>query len=233
MEEKKEKSFVDYMIGEGAHEISIFTRIKWKIKKIADAYRSIKWFLQRLFRSYHASDCDIWNLHEYLTPIILGKLIAFRNSPLHGYPSCFSEYCENEWKSKEEYDDAVDKGDILGGEQAAWLKVIDEMIFAFEFLNYYEASDKKRDKMLKKYGLEYPHKKIPENRMVHYVYKYGKGEDEHIMSSHLPPKDKENEKYTYLGEDVSYYNFDLEREYYERVEKGMKLFAKYYLSLWD
>lgn len=233
MEEKKEKSFVDYMIEERDHEISIFTRIKWKIEKVANAYRSIKWFLQKLFRSYHASDCDIWNFHDHLTPIILGKLIAFRNSPLHGYPGCFSEYCENEWKSKEEYDDAVDRGDILGGEQAAWLKVLDEMIFAFEFLNCYEASDKKRDKMLKKYGLKYPHEKIPENRMVHYVYKYGEGEDEHIMTSHIPPEDKENEKYTYLGEDISYYNFDLEREYYERVEKGMKLFAKYYLSLWD
>lgn len=232
MEEKKEKNFVDYIVEEGAHEISVFTRIKWKIEKIADAYRSIKWFLQKLFRSYHASDCDIWNFHSHLTPIILDKLIAFRNSPLHGYPGCFSEYCENEWKSKEEYDDAVKKGDILGGEQAAWLKVLDEIIFAFEFLNYYEASDKKRDKMLNKYGLKYPHEKTLENKKIHYVYRFGEGEDTHIMSSHLPP-DKKKEKYTYLGEDVSYYNFDLEREYYERVERGMKLFAKYYLSLWD
>jgi len=226
---KKEKSLIDYIIENGDRKYSIHDHIKWKIERISDTYRAMKWFFQRLFRSYHASDCDIWGLHSHLAPLLLAKLIIFRNSPLHGHPSCFSEYNENEWKSKKEYNEAVTKKEILGGGFEAWLKALDEMIFAFEFLTYYEANDKKRDKMLKKYGLKYPHEKIPENRKVHYVYR----SDENIMSSYLPPDNPENANRKYLGEDISYYNFDLEKEYYKRVQEGLELFAKHFMSLWD
>jgi hypothetical protein len=162
--------------------------------------------------------------------MLLGKLKAFRAMPLHGYPSTFCEYSENEWPSREEYDKAVAKGEILGGEFDAWIKTLDEMIFAFDFLTHYEASDKKRDAMLKRYGLEYPHQRIPENRSIHYNYRSKEG---NFMSSDRPPTDPENAEYTFLGESVSYYNFKLEREYYERVQKGLDLFAKHFMSLWD
>ena len=227
----EEKSFFDYVIEDEDHKISIFTRIKWKLEKIGDAYRLVKYFLQKLFRPYHASDCDIWNLHNHLTPIILSKLIAFRNSSLSGYPSYFSLYAGNEWKSKEEYDEAIAKGKILGGGFDAWLKTLDEMIFAFEFIAYYEASDKKRDKMLDKYELKYPHERIPENREVSYIYKSGPSKN--VMMSDLPPDDSDNADREYLGESISYYNFDLESEYYKRANKGLELFAKHFMSLWD
>jgi len=229
----EEKSFIDYMIEDGDHKISIFTKIKWKIEKIGHAYRCVKWSSQRVFRTHHASDCDLWGLSEHLAPIILGKLQAFKNMPRHGYPSFFSDYCKEEWGSKEEYEDAVAKGKVTGGDEEAWNKVLDEMIFAFEFITYYEAKDKKRDRMLKKYGLKYPHEKTPESRTVHYVYKCGKDKDKHIMSSYLPPDDPANAKREYLGEDISYYNFNLEGEYYKRAQKGLELFAKHFMSLWD
>jgi hypothetical protein len=250
MDEKEEKSFLDYMMEEGRDKkenpiLRKLSIIFWyrSIARIPDWYREVKWFFQRLFRSYHASDCDIWGLHDHLAPIILGKLKAFRASPLHGYPSIFSEWgyegCTDEYggmgMTKEEYDKAREAGDFVGGEFDAWLKTLDEMIFAFDFMTNYEASDKKRDAMLARYGLEYPHKKIPENKRVNYVYRIGKkGEkDSHIMTSHVPPDDPENKNREYLGEDIGYYNFELERKYYERVQKGLSLFAKHFMSLWD
>jgi len=229
-----EKSFLDYLSEEeGAGKISFLKRIRWKIEKIGLAYRSVKWFSQRAFRTYHASDCDLWGLSNHLAPIILGKLQAFKNAPRHGYPSFFSDYYEEEWESKEEYDDAVAKGKMAGGGEKAWNEVLNEMVFAFEFITCYEANDKKRDRMLKKYGLKYPHEKTPENRTVYYAYRCGEDNDKHVMSSYLPPEDPENANREYLGEDISYYNFDLEMEYYERVQKGLDLFAMHFMSLWD
>ena len=239
MDEKKEKSFVDYMLEDKEKENPIWrwiTIVFWyrSIRKVPEMLRRVKWFFQRMFRSYHSSDCDLWGLHDHLAPIILGKLKAFRAYPLHGYPAYFCDYDENSgWESKEKYDEALAKGEVAGGEFDAWLKTLDEMIFAFDFITYYECFDKRRDKMLKRYGLEYPHKKIPENRRVHYVYKYGEGDDECTMTSHLPPDHPENKDRKYLGEDISYYNFDLEQKYYERVQKGLELFAKHFMSLWD
>jgi hypothetical protein len=231
----EEKGFLDHMFEEEEKENPVWrflTTIFWyrTIRRIPDVLRSVKWFFQRIVRSHHSSDCDLWGLDNHLTPIIFKKLVAFRKQPLHGYPSCLSEYFENEWESKEKYDEAVTKGEMLGGGFEAWLKILDEMIFAFEFLTYYEASDKKRDKMLAKYGLEYPHQKKPENKSISYSYRLPTGD---FMSSHLPPDDPENAKNKFLGESASYYNFNLEREYYERVQKGLNLFAKHFMSLWD
>jgi len=234
MSEKNEKTMFDYMLEDKDENPvwELIARIFWyrSIKRIPDMFRRIKWFFQRMFRPYHASDCDLWGLADHLAPIILGKLKAFRAYPLHGYPANFCEYAENEWESREKYDEALAKGDVVGGEFEAWLKTLDEMIFAFDFITHYEASDKKRDAMLKRYGLKYPHQKIPENRQVHYAYRTKSG---NFMSSHLPPNDPDNADHNFLGEEISYYNFDLEKEYYERVQGGLNLFAKYFMNLWD
>ena len=53
------------------------------------------------------------------------------------------------------------------------------------------------------------------------------------LADYFNHTDWENKNRTFLGEEISYYNFDLEREYYERVQKGLQLFAKHFLSLWD
>lgn len=230
-----EKSMFDYMDkcdDKGNRVWETISRVFWyrSLARIPDIFRQIKWFLQRVFRASHTSDLDIWDLRQHLSPIILRKLKAFRSYPLHGYPAKFCEYHENEWESREKYDEAFANGDVSGGGFDAWIKALDEMIFAFDFLVYYEYFDKERDAMLKRHNLEYPHKKIPENRRIHYAYKRPDGS---YMSSHLPPDEAENKDNEFLGEEVSYYNFDLEREYYERVHNGLGLFAKHFMSLWD
>lgn len=234
MNDKEEKTFADYMIGDPKY--TIWDRIGWKWNKVKDFAYETKWFIQRLFRSYHASDCNLWGLGHHLAKVILGKLKAFRALPLHGCPMCFSEYDEHGWRSKEEYDEAIAKGEMSGGSDEAWLKTLDEMIFAFEFICYYdEGSEKDLAKFLKKYNLKYPHEEIPENRKVNYIYSFNNVDGKrNIMSSHLPPDDPENkENRIYLGEDVHYYNFELEGEYWDRVQKGLQLFAKHFMSLWD
>lgn len=249
---EEEKSFMDYMLRDKDDENKVWrfiTLIFWyrTLSKIPDAYRRVKWFFQRAFRSNHASDCDIWGLHDHLAPILLKKMRAFREQELHGYPCDFSEWgyegCTDKYGgmgiTKKEYDKARAKGDYVGGEEKAWAAVLDEIVFAFDFLTNYERfskrGERKRDEMLARYGLVHPHQKIPENRQVGYVYEYGKGAEKHAVHTHETPEEikKKEKDYKYLGEYVSYYNFDLERKYYDRVQAGLDLFAKYFMSLWD
>lgn len=244
-QEPEEKGPFYYMFGR--HDRTKWENIWWwitiifwhrSIGKIPDFFREIKWAFQRVFRSHHSSDRDIWGLHDHLTPILLGKLKAFRASPLHGHPCTFCDWDPEDESgyghigmTKEDYDKAKAEGHYKGGGFDAWLETIDKMVFAFDFLCYYEDFDeKRRDAMLARYGLEYPHQKKPENRKVSYAYKT---KDGGYMSSHLPPDDPDNKDREFLGEEVSYYNFDLEREYYKKVQEGLDLFAEYYLSLWD
>ena len=224
----EEKSMMDYM-GLGASKITIKDRLRWKYDRLRDFYCLIKWGLQRLFRSHHASDCDLWGLYDRLTSIILPKLKAFRKIPLHGYPSSFCEWDENIGMTKEEYDKAVKKGDVEGGESEAWLHVIDEMIFAFSFVEMDSFDEKKRAKFFKDFDIIDPHAKVPEHRKVGYAYKT---KDGNTCFSHLPPG-KEEKDWEYLGEDISYFNLDLHKEQYERVQNGLNLFAKHFMSLWD
>jgi len=49
-----------------------------------DYYRSVKWFLQRLFRGH--SDPDIWNMTDRLTEIIYKHLVEFKKMKRVGLP---------------------------------------------------------------------------------------------------------------------------------------------------
>jgi len=100
----------------------ILERIKYQIKNF---FLHIKWSLQKMFRKYHCSDLNLWNLDIHLAKIILPKLIAFRSMPRLGYPASLQD--ENEWE-----------------------KILDEMIFAFKYT--LADAEIKRKEFEKKYG---------------------------------------------------------------------------------
>lgn len=225
METKGNEHLPDYL----DDKTPFLTLVKWKLENIWHSLNNVKWFFQKVFRTYHASDSDLWGLYEHLAPIILKKLKAFRSYPLSGYPTDFSEYAENEWKSKDEYDKAKADGQFVGGGMEAWLATLDEMIFAFEFIIMHDHwNEKKRQKFFDKYGLKDPDAMIPENKHVSYIYRTSDGTTTFLNRGPEKEKDK-----TYLGENVFYYNMDLEQQYWDRVQKGLHLFAKYFLGLWD
>jgi len=234
-------------------------RIKNRIESIL---YSIKVFFQRIFDKDHLSPNDIWNLSHSLAPKILTYLTRFKKMERHGYPGYFSEYNENEWKSKEEYEEAVAKGNfdpdvaagtITGPEK--WEQILDKMIFAFEWLVKIDGGGMFNDKITipfyKKWGLKDPHAKVKENERIDYVYEmtpeYIKEQEEkndivmkfgglssEMMSSEGDLHIKNPEKYKLLGSKVIYYNIEYEIEVIEkRVQEGLDLFSKFYRSLWD
>jgi hypothetical protein len=231
---EEEKPFLYYSLLHSDKKESSWSKfidfIRWRIiHRLEDFYREVKYAIQRYYRHHHCSDADIWNLNYHLAEIILKKLKAFKSAKRVAYPTIYCEYEEDSaWASKEEYDKQVASGNILGGGEKAWEAALDEMIFAFEFYSNYESGIEKSEKrVLKKYGLKDPHARIPENRHVSYAHEMASG---HRFNSHR----KDDEKSVkFLGEEVSYYNFDLEKEYWERAQKGFELFGKHFMSLWD
>lgn len=102
------------------HPIRTFFRdsyyfIFWGIPRImGDAYRSVKWGFQRMFRGY--DDTAIWSLDNYLTSITLPVLKWYRINK-HGIP-----WIENfQDKPFEE-------------QETEWNRILDEMILAFQSL---------------------------------------------------------------------------------------------------
>ncbi len=241
---------LEHMFGSGDWEVENFK--DWCLKyipgpiyriprHIGDFLRAIKWVIQRIFRKSHASDCDIWNLSHHMARSILPKLIAFKKSSRMGYPSTFSDWDEENPYSlgmdKKEYDAAVKKGDMKGGGEKAWEKVIDEIIFAFEYQLYHDEYGKKQEAMFAKYDILDPHRKTDDNLSWGYNYKTDKGEsmfcseEDHIR---IQGVDKEKYKgYVLIGKHRSYYNVEDSRRQWDRVTKGMKLFGEYFWSLWD
>jgi hypothetical protein len=208
---------------------SIFRRIK-------DMYCSVKYLIQRIFRPNHLSDVDLWNLDSTMAKWIYPRLKAFIERKRYGYASIFSEYNENEWESKEQYDKAIKEGKHLGGGAEAWEKVLQEMIFAFEWKVYYECceDEKQRDKFCKKWNIKNPHKKKLENKHIYYEYKSLEPEFARCTSDDSELDKKEPEKYLFLRRCVHYYDSKYDVEVIEkRARKGFELFGKYFLDLWD
>lgn len=235
-------------------ESSIFEKIFYPIERyVKDFFNGIKYGFQRLIRPYHASDLDLWNLRGRMIKILYPKILAFKRMKKHGYPGDFSEYSENGWKSKDEYEIAVKEGRIKGGGSEAWEKVIDEIIFAFEWYLYCKetiGTDKRAIKFFEKYGYKNPYAKTEENKRVSYIYRMSEkyideqikelpsleefgGLDPECESDECDLHIKEPENYSLIGEDIYYCNLDCINEIEKRALEGFKLFGEYFLDFWD
>lgn len=205
-------------------------RIPYRIK---DAMRSVKYFFQKVIRRSHTSDIEIWNINYPLAKFTYRKLKAYKNAPRKSYPAVFIEYHEHEWSSKEEYDKAIQDGRMVGGGPDAWEKVVDEILFAFEwFLVKDSLSYKKKRAFYEKWDLENPEEEVEENLVFHYWYDLPDG---HVMMTgeKLSPEEEKEKNARFSRKDSMYYNISLEHTYAERAQKGFEAFGKYFMDLWD
>jgi hypothetical protein len=148
----------------------VFCRITYRDQNF---FCGIKYTFQKLLRPYHASDIDLWNLDGHMAKVLCPKLIAYKKMKRHGYPRAFIEYFKNEWESKDEYDNAIREDKIKGGGPEAWEKVLDEIIFAFEWHLYCKdtlGTDKHGIKFFEKYGYKNPYAKTDKNKSVSYFW---------------------------------------------------------------
>lgn len=215
----------------------------WRVFKrwIPDGLNSVKYFFQKMFRSHHTADYELWGLGDHLAKIILPKLIAFRNMNLHGHPIDFSEWEEEHGDyggigiTKVDYDKAIESGDMVGGGLDKWLETLDEMIFSLEYMLYHDGYDnkgqpsRKRRMFYKKHGLLDPYRETDDNLSWHYRYKDRKN-GYTMETSELLLND---EKYEIVGKFAVYLDHEESKKHAERAHEGFKLIGKYFWNLWD
>jgi hypothetical protein len=91
------------------------------------------WAVQRIVRKHRCADVDIWDMDNHISKILLPKLEAFRNQKHHSYPSAYNSaaHCFLEEKTaKQDEPDKTDEG------LEAWLNILDEIIYAFQWNVY-------------------------------------------------------------------------------------------------
>jgi len=248
---QKKVSFLDIDDDKEPHVFEkVFYRIKYFVENF---FYGIKYSFQKLTRPYHASDLDLWNLDGFMAKILYPKILAYKKMERHGYPSNFSEYNKNEWKSKDEYENAVKQGKIKGGGPEAWEKVIDEIIFAFEWHLYCKDSigtDKRAIKFFEKYGYKNPYAETEENKSMSYIYHMSEkyineqiekspglkefgGLDPKCLSDECDLHIKEPENYSLIGESIHYSDTHYIMEIQKRALEGFRLFGEYFINFWD
>ena len=121
--------------------------------RIKNILYNIKYFFQKIFRKNHISDIEMWNCYVYLAKFILPRLKAFRTQKIHGYPNDINSISNSRTVAAE--DDEQFKKELDN-----WLKIIDEMIFAFEYALYGDSLDKNGAHFYLKYFGEDPYKDI-------------------------------------------------------------------------
>ena len=255
--EIKEESIWDD-IDEGEEKLTLtlkFERFFYRRGEcIKNAFRYIKYTFQKTTRHHHTSDIELWNLDGALAKYLYKKIKAFRDMKRNGYPSYFSEYCENEWKSKGDYEKAIYEGKIGGGGSEAWDKTLDHILMALEYTVYVKdifGEKKRANEWYEKNGFKNPHAKIPENLQVYYEYRmtpaylkeqedddprlkeFG-GLDLWCLSDESDLHIKSPEKYELMKERCHYYDVHYDVNVIEaKVTEGYKLLGRFFQDLWD
>ena len=108
--------------------------------------------IQKIFRKDHVSDYEVYEICSVITKFVYPKLKRFAESDFEGTPFAFCDYDENAWKSREEYDEAINSGKIVGGEMAAWKAVLKKMLMSFEYENVEQFNEKGANEFFKKWN---------------------------------------------------------------------------------
>lgn len=186
---------------------------------------------QKIFRANHISDNELWDLQYPLAKYNLKYIKAFRESERNGYPSCFSEYNENEWKTKVEYDEKIADGSMIGGGEKAWEKVLDLIIMSLEFIVIDGNKKKETEWYLKYFGM-CPYEENNEcNR--HTSYDYREIDAPKTIGSTHSSKMPDLDKVEWATKSTSWLNMELIFYAEDCVNYGLELFGKFFRSMWD
>jgi len=191
----------------------------------------VRYWWKKIFSKDHLAGREIWDAKSNLAAYNLKVIRAFRNSERMGYPSYFSEYDENAWKSKEEYEQAIEDGRMGGGGEKAWEEVLDRIIMAFEYITIEGSFEKQSEWFIKYFGMDPYDKTNKCNEDISYTYR-NIDEKKNIgctSSSKMPDLDKVE----WCTKSVSYMNMPLIFYAEEVVQNNLELFGKFFQNLWD
>lgn len=227
------------------HEETIWESIKYfpirKWHSMKNVYYEIKYFFQRVFRGH--SDMQVIEMYSELAHHILPIIKDYKESN-QGYPGDFCEYVEHEWKSREDYDKALEEGKILGGGAEAWDEIVDKIIFAFTFIISEDSRprNKKEREWVKefkdRYGDIWEEKEENSHRSEYHLYSH---KDGRIM--HCPPHNYTQERHDemlqegweYGGYKIRkpfYHDDQLSKELNDKCNEGLELFGRWFRSFW-
>jgi len=123
------------------------------MSKLKEMLYKIKYAFQKVFRKNHISDIEIWNCRECLAKFILPRLKALRSQDFLCYPNDVNSISLSRTVINKE--SKRDKKKL-----AEWLKILDEMIFAFEYSLYSDSADEESTDFYIRYFGEDPYKEF-------------------------------------------------------------------------
>lgn len=210
--------------------IDVFYYVQRKFK---DSKFFIRMTWQRLTRRDHVADHDIWGVNSVFIEKMYPYVKAFVKAKWrHGY------YVLPKFYRSDDPNDYDTEAAI-----AEWERVLNEILFAFEFM-YQEEFSNKRAKILeaklkRQHGdWEAP---IPKNRSLSmFAMSRDNGDGtstlvgnyEDLTEEEKERLEKEHGK-DWVEECAFYYDHDLHTKLYSRAMEGMKLFGEYVMAMWD
>lgn len=219
---------------------SIYNNMFYRILRlIKNAKRWLKHSYQKIVRTTHTSDFECWGLAYHMAKNILPKLKQFKKTNVNSFPTQFSTWEGSEAyynNNKEEWEKETVDAREFGYEIEGWHKVVDEMIFAFE----YEIANSDETFRIRNFAPKYgdTSAKLPKNRHCHIYYENLEDGSYHMFSEDVtePPEgfrviDKDDVFHSMNRE--YYYDMEMEQRHALRAQRGFELFGKYFRNLWD
>ena len=184
---------------------------------VKDKLFDFKMIFQRLYRHDHVAKVDIWNAHAVIIKKIYPLIKAFVKFDLHGYPSSV--------KSMKE-----------------WRKILNEILFAFEFTyqeEYFDKTAKRLEAKMKRLYGDWD-AKLPKNRHYNFHDVERKVPGGYLWITTLKQLTKEEKAFLekkdgkdWMEKHAWYWDMKLHNKLGVRAQKGFELFGKYLMNLWD
>jgi hypothetical protein len=210
-------------------EASLIDPFFYVQRKYKDARLFFRTVWQRLIRHDHVADQDIWGAHAVIIKKTYPLIKAFVKYNRHGHPCLEGFYDGNDQK----------KWDSKGAEKE-WERILQEILFAFEFTYQEEFRDrtaKRLEAKMKRLHGDWD-AKLPKN--ISYFF-WRDMEDGTSLLIDRPSKLTKAEKRAYEEKDgknwmekyAHYYDYKLHFKLCKRAQEGFELFGKYLMNLWD
>jgi hypothetical protein len=206
--------------------------LPWTVKRIVkDKWFDFRMTLQRLYRSSHVAKVDVWNAHAVIIKKTYPLIKEFIKYKRHGHPCLEGFYEGNDPKKWNEK-----------GAEKAWEKILQEILFAFEFTYSQEIQNKTAKRLEAKMKRLYGDwdAKLPKNRSYFFMDVERKVPGGCLLISDpkkLTKAEKtmleEKDGKDWLEKHAHYYDIKLFNKLAMRAQKGFELFGKYLMNLWD
>ena len=171
----------------------------------------------------------VWNANITMSAYCLKVMVAFKKSEMTCIPNAFVDHV-NSQLPREEYEEKIKSGEMMGGGIKAWKATLDHIIMALEYDAIRDAR-KYGEWFVRHFGMD---PKDKTNKCNEYVsYEYRKIDRPKCVTNTSSSQKPDPSEVEWCKEIRGYYNVELVMYAEDCVQYGLELLGRFWTQMCD